>query len=102
MRSGDPRQAGTGLVIGKSGDLKAAGQSINPHSPWSAGALACVHCTEWLKATFHALRATLREIFDESAYERFLSRTHGTVSIASYRAFMRERETGMAKRPRCC
>jgi hypothetical protein len=86
----------------RSSDLKAARQSINLHSPWSAGALACVRRPEWLKAMFHVFRAALREIFDESAYERFLARTHGTVSIASYRDFMRERETGMAKRPRCC
>jgi hypothetical protein len=83
----------------RSDDPKAAREQINLHSLWSAGALACV---EWLRATFHALRATMREIFDESAYERFLTRTHGTVSIASYRDFIRERETGMAKRPRCC
>jgi hypothetical protein len=48
------------------------------------------------------LRATLREIFDESAYDRFLLRTHASRSIASYRAFTRERDAGMLKKPRCC
>jgi hypothetical protein len=48
------------------------------------------------------LLAALREIFDENAYQRFLLRTGGAVSVESYRAFMREREVGMAKRPRCC
>jgi len=45
---------------------------------------------------------TLREIFDENAYERFLLRTHSSPSVASYREFMREREEAMARRPRCC
>jgi len=44
----------------------------------------------------------LREIFDESAYERFLLRTHSSPSVTSYREFMREREEAMARRPRCC
>ncbi len=46
--------------------------------------------------------AALREIFDESAYDRFLSRTHSARSVASYRAFLREREAGIARKPRCC
>ena len=46
--------------------------------------------------------AALREIFDESAYDRFLLRTHASRSIASYRAFTRERDAAMLKKPRCC
>jgi hypothetical protein len=48
------------------------------------------------------IRATLREIFDESAYDRFLLRTHASRSIASYRAFTHERDAAMLKKPRCC
>jgi hypothetical protein len=48
------------------------------------------------------LRATLREIFDESAYDRFLLRTNASRSVASYRAFTRERDAAMLKKPRCC
>jgi hypothetical protein len=48
------------------------------------------------------IHATLREIFDESAYERFLLRTHASRSIASYREFTRERDAAMLKKPRCC
>jgi hypothetical protein len=48
------------------------------------------------------IRATLREIFDESAYERFLLRTHASRSIASYRAFICERDAALVKKPRCC
>jgi hypothetical protein len=47
-------------------------------------------------------RATLREIFDESAYDRFLLRTQASRSTASYREFTRERDAAMAKKPRCC
>jgi hypothetical protein len=46
--------------------------------------------------------SALREIFDESAYERFLLRTNTPRSTASYREFLREQESGIARKPRCC
>jgi hypothetical protein len=46
--------------------------------------------------------ATLREIFDESAYERFLSRTQTTSSPVAYAVFRREFEESKARRPKCC
>jgi len=51
---------------------------------------------------FRVLLATLREIFDENAYKRFLVRTGNVASRNSYREFQREREAGMATRPKCC
>jgi len=51
---------------------------------------------------YRVLKATLREIFDESAYDRFLAHTRSERSVSSYRAFMRERESTMARKPRCC
>ncbi|MFZ0863586.1 MAG: hypothetical protein WCA27_18885 [Candidatus Sulfotelmatobacter sp.] len=48
------------------------------------------------------LLATLREIFDEAAYERFLSRTKMESSPSAYASFSRERESGQAPKPRCC
>ncbi len=48
------------------------------------------------------VRAVLREIFDESAYDRFLLRTHAARSVGSYRDYMRERDAAMAQKPRCC
>jgi hypothetical protein len=48
------------------------------------------------------LLATLREIFDENAYHRFLLRTGSAASVQSYREFQRERESAMATKPRCC
>lgn len=48
------------------------------------------------------LREALREIFDESAYDRFL-RAHGMKSSASaYAAFCQEFEEAKLRRPKCC
>ena len=44
----------------------------------------------------------LREIFDESAYERFLERSGTRRSRASYRAFLAELREREATRVRCC
>ncbi len=46
--------------------------------------------------------ATLREIFDESAYARFLDQRHLESSRAAYAAFRQEHEVAKASRPRCC
>ena len=48
------------------------------------------------------LLAALREIFDEAAYERFLHRAQTESSPAAYAAFWRERESGHARRHKCC
>lgn len=55
-----------------------------------------------LASAIQTLRAVLREIFDESAYERFLLRTNGVHNLTSYRDFMQERDAAMAEKPRCC
>jgi hypothetical protein len=57
---------------------------------------------QWFRNAISTFRATLREIFDESAYDRFLLRTLSSRSVASYRAFTRERDAAMAEKPRCC
>jgi hypothetical protein len=48
------------------------------------------------------LVAVLREIFDESAYVRFLHRRQIASSSEAYAAFCRECEEVKARRPRCC
>ena len=48
------------------------------------------------------LRAILREIFDESAYARFLDRQRLASSPSAYSEFLREGEAARARRPRCC
>lgn len=53
------------------------------------------------KAT-RVLWAMLQEIFDESAYARFLHRQQTTASRESYAAFLRDQEQSKARRPRCC
>jgi hypothetical protein len=47
-------------------------------------------------------RAILREIFDESAYQRFLDRSQMESSANAYAAFQRENEQAKSRRPRCC
>ena len=46
--------------------------------------------------------AILREIFDETSYERFLRRMQMESSPAAYAAFSRERDLIRQRRPRCC
>ena len=46
--------------------------------------------------------AALREIFDESAYLRFLERNALHPSTKSYSAFQHEHATAKARRPKCC
>lgn len=46
--------------------------------------------------------ATLREIFDESAYARFLARHHAASSRDAYSAFLREQADVQDRRHRCC
>jgi hypothetical protein len=88
-RSGD-------RVIGGSGDRE--GQLSAP--PRLRGEIRLSdHSIARFMQTF---RAVLREIFDESAYDRFLLRTQRQRSIESYRAFMIERDAAAATKPRCC
>ena len=54
-----------------------------------------------LKA-IRTVRAVLREVFDESAYERFLSRKQMASSPGAYAAFREEFEEARTRRPKCC
>ena len=55
-----------------------------------------------LKSLPPILAATLREIFDESAYARFLKQRQLVSSRAAYAAFRQEHEVAKAHHPRCC
>ena len=46
--------------------------------------------------------AVLREIFDESAYQRFLDRSQLESSANAYAIFRKENEQAKSRRPRCC
>jgi len=52
--------------------------------------------------TLRLILAVFREIFDESAYARFLDRNRMQPSRATYAAFRNEHEHTKAHRPRCC
>jgi hypothetical protein len=58
--------------------------------------------TEQLKPCAQVFLAALREIFDESAYARFLSQRQLASSRAAYAAFRQEYEVTKVRRPRCC
>jgi len=51
---------------------------------------------------FRILRAVLSEIFDESAYSRFLRRRGMSSSVTAYAEFLKETDHARARRPRCC
>jgi hypothetical protein len=55
-----------------------------------------------LATAFKILLATLREIFDESAYSRFLQRESLCSSRQAYSDFWREREKKYSRCQRCC
>ena len=48
------------------------------------------------------LVAILREIFDESAYQRFLDRSRLESSPNAYAIFQLENEQARSRRPKCC
>ena len=48
------------------------------------------------------LRDILREIFDESAYERYLAREGTARSTGSDRDFLKERSALLSRKARCC
>jgi hypothetical protein len=51
---------------------------------------------------FRVLRAVLREVFEESAYERFCARESVAVSRESYAKFLGETEQSRQQKVRCC
>jgi hypothetical protein len=52
--------------------------------------------------SFNLFKAALREIFDESAYARYLETHRVGSSPAAYGDFLRETEVVKQRRPRCC
>lgn len=61
-----------------------------------------LHVTNTLRAVRTVFWSTLREIFDESAYTRFLERQKLRSSPQAYAAFLRENQRQRERRPRCC
>ena len=48
------------------------------------------------------VNAIFREIFDESAYARFLARQGIASSKSAYAGFLHEQETQKSRCPKCC
>src|SRR5262245_20192868 len=90
------REAGLRLAQ----DDSARGNRLHKHSFPAPGAFQRV--ARRSVYIWQLLLTTLREIFDENAYERFLRRIQVSRSVESYRAFLLERESGLARKPRCC
>jgi hypothetical protein len=57
---------------------------------------------KFLRKSATLVWAVLEEIFEESAYRRFLQRNQVASSREAYAAFLREQEFSKARRPRCC
>jgi hypothetical protein len=55
-----------------------------------------------MKQVLTTVLAVLREIFDESAYARYLEKNQLCSSREAYAGFLREHELVKARRPRCC
>lgn len=64
---------------------------------------AAIRQLSYLLARWLAIAsAILQEIFEESAYARFLERRGLASSREAYAAFLRESESSRVRRPRCC
>jgi len=57
---------------------------------------------ELVRGIASIVRSALQEIFDESAYARFLLRRQLQTSPEAYAEFLRENEASRRRRPRCC
>jgi hypothetical protein len=69
--------------------------------PCSAGRTGASVST-WFAGAARLLLATLREIFDESAYARFLASHEISSGPNAYAEFLHEQERIKARRPKCC
>jgi len=71
-------------------------------APMASVVIALAFLGNCLMKAFRLGLTILREIFDETAYDRFLSRHHEQASVNSYAAFRRDHELQTSRRPRCC
>ena len=64
--------------------------------------LANLRLRQRASATYRLMASILREIFDESAYERFLAKHQIDSSVEAYAEFSRECGHRKARCARCC
>jgi hypothetical protein len=86
--------AAPGCPIERSSTRVAGGGTGSP--------VRAMKLAERLKSCGEIFLAALREIFDESAYARFLNQKQLASSRAAYASFRQEYEITKARRPRCC
>ena len=81
-----------------------ASSTQDPPRVWLPGATGKTHPSmlAWLPQFAAILASLLQEIFDESAYHRFLERNQISSSTTAYAAFREENDGLKAQRPRCC
>jgi hypothetical protein len=81
---------------------EAAGRASAAPLEFAPGRLARASVATWFVGVIRLLLTALREIFDESAYSRFLERHETSSCPKAYAAFLREQEGMKARRPKCC
>jgi hypothetical protein len=57
---------------------------------------------DFVRSMVSVVHSVLQEIFDESAYARFLMRRQMQTSREAYAEFLRENEVSRQRRARCC
>lgn len=75
---------------------------MNERHTVNAGVTLLAALMNCLKRSAALFRSALREIFDEAAYRRFLSRMQMSPSREAYAAFQTEREPLKLRSMKCC
>jgi hypothetical protein len=78
------------------------GPSSSPAAERGSTTRTGASVTRWFAGATRLWFSALREIFDESAYSRFLAQHAMSSCPSAYSAFLREQETIKARRPKCC
>jgi hypothetical protein len=84
-------------------DKLRAGSVREPKAELCSAAQTWTSGPTWFMVrVWSVLRSVLLEIFDESAYARFLARQGMTSSRKAYAGFLDEQQHLKSRRPRCC
>ena len=75
---------------------------MSPTNMSRPNTLSFAEVREGCRHMFFLVHSVLREIFDESAYARFLQRHQLATSAEAYSAFLHETEATRQRRSRCC
>ncbi len=70
--------------------------------PWPSSRAKRGSLLSTLSRIASVILSMLQEIFDESAYQRFLDRSRLESSPKAYAIFRQETEQSQSRRPRCC